>query len=352
MNQMMKAALLYAPGDLRVENVPVPEGLAPDEALIKVRAAGICGSDLDRVMKTGTYQFPTIPGHEFCGEVAGAGAAGSEFAVGDKVVVAPIIPCYQCEFCQGGRFGQCNHYNYLGSRTHGAFAQYVKAPLKNLLRMPEGISFREGATVEPASVTLHGMRKVGVETGDAVAVLGCGAIGLFAVQFAKIMGATRVIAVDVVAAKLDLAAQSGADICLNAATVDPVAAIRDLTAGRGVNVAVETAGVHVTQEQCLRIAKKLGRVLYLGTAHQAVTIPPQSFEAIVRNELTIVGAWNSFSAPFPGVEWQATLEFIQAGRLKIEPLITHTFPLDKAAEVFKDLYARKYFFNKVIFTME
>lgn len=348
----MEAAVLYAPGDLRVENIPVPNDLAAGEVLVKVRAAGVCGSDLDRVMKTGTYKFPTVPGHEFCGEVEAVGVGVLGFKKGDRVAVAPMMPCFKCEFCQRGNYGQCDGYNFLGSRTDGGFAQFVNAPEGNLIKMPDEVSFIEGATIEPAAVTLHGMRKVGIDVGDSVAVLGCGAIGLFAVQFAKILGATKVIAIDIENDKLSIAKEVGADICINALENDVVQKVKDLTDGKGVNVAVETAGVSITQEQCLRTVKKQGRILYLGTAHKDVVIPPKSFECVVRNEITIVGAWNSYSAPFPGVEWAAALDFIKAGRLKIMPLISHTFKLSEAPEVFKDLVGKKYKYNKVIFTID
>lgn len=352
LNKLMEAAVLHAPADLRVEQVQIPSTLEADEVLVKVRAAGVCGSDLGRVMKNGTYKFPTIPGHEFCGEIEAVGTAVTDFKKGDRVAVAPMLPCFKCEFCQQGNYGQCDGYNFLGSRTDGGFAEYVKAPIRNLIRMPDSVSFLEGATIEPAAVTLHGIKKVGINVGDSVAVLGCGAIGLFAIQFAKIMGATNVIAVDIAPDKLELAKEIGADTCINAIDNDVVQAIKDLTGGKGVNISVETAGVSLTQEQCLRVTKKQGRVLYLGTAHKDVVIPPKSFECIVRNELMIVGAWNSYSAPFPGVEWYATLQFIESGSLKIKPLITHTFKLSEAPQVFKDLVERRYPFNKVIFTMD
>lgn len=347
----MKAAVLHAPADLKIEKVPIPE-IGSGDVLVRVRAAGVCGSDLDRVMKTGTYRFPTIPGHEFCGEVEKVGSGVLGFKRGDRVVVAPILPCGECEFCQQGNVGLCDNYNYLGSRTHGGYAQFVKAPARNLLKIPNEITFVEGAAVEPAAVTLHGMIKVGINVGDHVAVLGCGAIGLLAIQFAKIMGATKVIAVDIAEDKLDLAKKIGADICINAMNSDPVQTIKEVTKGSGVNVAVETAGVNITQEQCLRVAKKMGRILYLGTAHKSVEIPPKSFECIVRNELMMIGSWNSYSAPFPGVEWHATLDYIKTGALKIKPLITHTFELSQAPQVFQDLIDRKYTFNKVIFTID
>ncbi|HEB31061.1 MAG TPA: galactitol-1-phosphate 5-dehydrogenase [Spirochaetes bacterium] len=349
MTKTMKAAVLHAPGDIRFENVPVPSDLHKKEVLVKVRAAGICGSDLDRIMKTGTYSFPTIPGHEFCGIVEKTGDEEKGFKKGDRVVVAPIIPCFSCESCQQGHYGQCASYNYLGSRTDGGFAQYVKAPVMNLIRMPAEVSYKEGAAIEPAAVTLHGMRRVGVETGDTVAVLGCGTLGLFALQFAKIMGATRTIAVDIAEEKLELAQKLGADELVCAQEKDPVTEIKKMTEGRGPHAAIETAGVSITQEQCLRIAAKHGRILYLGTAHKDVVIPAGSFEHIVRNELLITGSWNSYSAPFPGREWHASVDYVKKKVIKIEPLITHTFVLEDASKVFRDLAERRYVYNKVMF---
>ncbi len=128
----MNAAVLHAPADLRYEQVEIPS-FNEDEVLVRVRAAGVCGSDLGRVMKTGTYRFPTIPGHEFCGEVAEVGAKVKEFKPGDRVAVAPILPCGECEFCQAGDYGLCDDYNYLGSRTHGGYAEYT-------VRRPEILS--------------------------------------------------------------------------------------------------------------------------------------------------------------------------------------------------------------------
>lgn len=351
MNKLMNAAVLHAPADLRYEQVEVPS-YKVDEVLVRVRAAGVCGSDLGRVMKTGTYSFPTIPGHEFCGEVAEVGEGVKDFKVGDRVAVAPILPCGTCEFCETGDYGLCDNYNYLGSRTHGGYAEYTVAPSRNLIRLPDEMSFAEGAMVEPAAVTLHGMMRVGINVGDTVAVLGCGTIGLFAIQFAKIMGATKVIATDVAPDKLELAKLLGADVCINSAAVDAVEKIKQLTNGKGVQVAVETAGVVQTQEQCLRITKKKGRVLYLGTAHRDVVLPPKSFECIVRNELSLVGSWNSYSAPFPGVEWQATIDYVKSGALKLQPLITHFFDLSEAPRVFVDLVDRKYPFTKVIYVIK
>ncbi len=351
MRELMEAAVLHAPGDLRVETVLTPGKIGGKEVLVKVRAAGICGSDIDRIMKTGTYSFPTIPGHEFCGEIEETGREIDDYKKGDRVLVVPLLPCFRCEFCRQGNFGLCDDYNYLGSRTDGGFARFVKAPARNLIRLPDEVSFRQGACIEPAAVTLHGIKKINVSTGDTVAVIGCGTLGLFAVQLAKISGSTRVIAIDIASDKLELADLIGADETVNAAESDPVESVKRITGNRGVDVAVEAAGSSRTQDQCLRITKKNGNILYLGTVHSDVVIPRESSERIVRYELTIKGAWNSCSAPFPGTEWHDALEYVKKGSLKIDPLITHEFELKEAPRVFSDLANKKYSFTKVIFKM-
>mgnify|MGYP006198981481 CR=1 FL=1 len=189
----MKAAVLHAPADLRVEEVPVPE-IGAQEVLVRVMAAGICGSDIGRVMVTGTYRFPTIPGHEFAGEVAAVGAEVTHLAPGDRVAVAPLMPCGQCAWCQAGKFSLCDSYDFMGSRSDGAFAEYLKAPARNVLKVPESVSFEEAATIEPAAIILHGIHKLNIALGDAVAVVGCGALGYFALQFARLSGAQPLIA--------------------------------------------------------------------------------------------------------------------------------------------------------------
>lgn len=353
MAEMMTGAVLHAPGDLRIEKVKKPElEKCSKEVIVRVKAAGICGSDLSRVMTTGTYHFPTIPGHEFCGIVEETGELADQYRPGDRVLVSPILPCYQCDSCQEGNYGQCDHYNYLGSRTDGGFAQYVKTRQENLIPLPKEISFIEGAAVEPAAVTLHGMMRLHFRPGDCAVILGCGPIGLFAVQFAKIMGATSVAAVDIDARKLDLAKRAGADYTINGMELPVVDTLKKYTVDKGADLVIETAGTSMTQLQSIEICKKHGQVLYLGTSHKDVVIPPQVFEHIVRNEITITGSWNSYSAPFPGREWTAVLEYVKSGRLDIRSFITHQYPLVKAPEVIAQMQAREFMFNKVVLIIE
>lgn len=340
MEKTMRAAVLHAPGDLREERT-LPSAPQTGEALIKVEMAGVCGSDLGRILHTGTYSFPTIPGHEFAGTIADVADNASGFKIGDRVAVAPILPCFQCDNCAQGNYGQCDDYNYLGSRTDGGFAGYVKAPLRNLVPLPDAVSFRHAALIEPAAVTLHGMMRLDIRAGDTVMVLGCGAIGLFAVAFARILGATRIIAVDIDDEKLRFAQQIGATVLSNSRQEDACDKYK-------ADIVVETAGVAATQAGALRGAKKHGQILYLGTAHHDVVFPPKVFERIVRDELRITGSWNSFSAPFPGREWRAVVDYMQSGALDMEMFVTHTIELPDLPDFIARMDKREFSFNKVL----
>lgn len=345
----MRAARLYRPGDLRVEETKRPT-LNKGQVLVKVHAAGVCGSDVPRIMTTGTYHFPCTPGHEFSGEVVECERTVTRFTVGDRVVVTPLIPCMECGMCRQGFYGQCEDYDFLGSRRDGGFAEYAAVPEENLLLLPETVSYREAALIEPAAVTLHGLYKLRLTGRETVAIFGCGAIGLLAVSLAKLLGASSVIAIDIDKKKLKLARELGADQTIDSLEEDPVTWIRKKYGG--VHAAAETAGTPVTQEQCIRAVRDQGEVLFLGTAHREVIFPAETFERIVRGEIRTVGSWNSYSSPYPGKEWTEIIRYLEEGKLILEPLITHTFPLERMPEVLKDMAERSFPYIKVLFDME
>lgn len=346
----MYAAVLKAPGDLRYEKVGRPDDLAPDQALVKVMAAGICGSDIGRVMVTGTYRFPTIPGHEFAGVVERTGAAVSHVRPGDRVAVAPLMPCGRCDACQRGHYSLCDHYDFLGSRSDGGFAQYVRTPARNLVPVPAGVPFEEAATIESAAIVLHGIHKINLRAGDAVAVVGIGALGYFAVRLARLSGARPVVAVDIDPVKLELARQAGADVCIDARAPDAAQQVRQATCGAGADVVLETAGNNAGRELAIHVARKQGTIVVYGSAHHDVVFKPQTFERILRHELSIVGSWNSYSVPFPGKEWHDLMRFIAAGDLTARPLISHVQPLADAPRIFREIADRSFGgYSKVIF---
>ncbi|MCS7309300.1 MAG: galactitol-1-phosphate 5-dehydrogenase, partial [Armatimonadetes bacterium] len=260
----MKALVLHAVGDLRYEEVPLPEP-GTGEVLVRVAYCGVCGSDIPRIFSKGTYRYPLIPGHEFAGVVERCGEGVSAFAPGDRVTVFPLLWCGRCAACERGKYVQCEQYDYLGSRRDGAFAEYVVAPARNLLRVPEGVSLQEAAMTEPASVALHALRRAGgCAPGESVAVFGAGPIGLMVALWARLMGALLVILFDISSEKLALARELGFEQTYHPGHDSPEQVVARLTGGQGAHLCIEAAGVPPTLLQACVCARRGGRVVILG----------------------------------------------------------------------------------------
>ena len=201
----MKAAVLHEPGDLRYEEKKTPR-IGENDVLVKVRACGICGSDVPRVMeKDKAYFYPSIPGHEFSGEIACMGKKVKSVRKGDGVAVVPIIPCLKCEECGKRRYFHCRKYDYLGSRSDGGFAEYVKVPAANVVKLSKKMSYERAALIEPLTVAFHVLKRVGFKKGERLAVFGLGAIGNLVGQLAIYLGAEDVFGIDIDKQKLKIA---------------------------------------------------------------------------------------------------------------------------------------------------
>lgn len=349
MSEKMRAAVLHAVGDIRNELVDIPQ-ISAKEVLIRVRFVGLCGSDLPRSMKSGlsgNTAYPLILGHEFSGEIAAVGSEVHAFKPGDRVAVAPLVPCGTCEYCQEGAYGLCEDYKIIGTRVDGALAEYVKVPEMSVLHLPDSVDDETAAGIEPATIAYHGAAKAQIKPGDSVAVLGCGPIGQFAIQWAKVFGATQIFAVDIFPDKLELAKKLGATDVINAKEADPVETIRRLT-GMGVHAVIETAGSKFTQEQALNMAKKHGHIVYVGISHSELSLQPKSAENILRGELNITGSWNSYTMPYPGRAWQAAIDFMGKGDIVFKPMISHTIQLNEVGGYLQKMANREIPFNKVL----
>jgi len=337
----MTAAVLHAPGDLRIERVPVPEP-GWKEVLIKVGACGICGSDVPRVMAKGTYSFPLIPGHEFAGTVAALGEEATSWREGDRVAVFPLIPCRECEWCRADSdWHVCDNYDYLGSRSDGAFAEYVTAPAWNLVGVPDGVPMACAAMTEPAAVAFHAFHRVLAWPPVSTVIFGSGAIGIILAQWVEIERQEcseprpwPLWIVDVREDKLEVARAVTSAEGVNASRVDAAKHIREATNGRGVDFAYEAAGVAATVRQCIEVAAKFGSVVLMGNQAADVTIPMDLFSQILRKELYISGTWNSRFGPSEDDDWSTSLREMATGRLKLEPLITHRYRIEQANEAF------------------
>jgi L-iditol 2-dehydrogenase len=260
MSETMKAAVLHAAGDLRVEEVARPRVTAPDQALVRIRAVGICGSDLHFYERgrIGPYvvEAPLILGHESAGEVVEVGEQVEHLRPGDRVAIEPGVPCCRCAYCRSGRYNLCPRLPFMATPPwHGALCEYVAWPADLCFPLPDGVSFAEGALVEPLAVGLQAAKRGDVQVGQTVAVLGCGAIGLATLQVARARGATRIIATDVLGSRLDVARKLGATDTFDGADADLVERVRSLS-GDGADVALETAGTAATVRSACAIDRK------------------------------------------------------------------------------------------------
>lgn len=327
MNGMMKAAVLKAAGKLEITTVPIPQP-GPNDVLVKVSACGICGSDIPRVVQTGTYHFPTIPGHEFGGRVCETGAFADAKWNGKKVAVIPLIPCQNCSPCSVGDYAQCTNYDFLGSRSDGGFAEYVKVPAANLIEVPEAVDEDSVAFLEPISVALHVVQNCGVGYGDNIAVFGLGAIGIFIAQWAKVFGAAHVFALDVDAAKVRIAKEELGlidSLCIGQDDIET--AIKERTNGQLLDAAFEASGSPKAFEQALFLLRTSGKLGLVGRPAEAIALTSSMFERILRSQLTIKGTWSFEFKNFPHHAWELSLAALLKGEIQTEPIISHRIPL-------------------------
>ncbi len=327
----MRALVLPSPGRFEVQTVPVPQPQA-GEVLCKVRGVAICGSDPEilRGDLAGTWPpaYPFIPGHEWSGQVVALGPGVVNLTVGDAVAGQAHKGCGYCGNCLSGRYTICENYGrpesgqrHYGFITPGAYAQYIVISVKSVNRMPDSMTFREGALVDTAGVVLHGLELSGITPGGTVAVIGPGPIGMIAMRLARVLGAVRIIAVGR-GARLQASRTAGADLLVNFEEGEPVKAVRDATDGVGVDEAIECSGAAGTFRQAVEMVRKGGRVSLIGVPTSKV-IEPLPFKHIVHNEIAIFGARAN-----PNVS-QKVIPLIASGQLKVADLVTHAFPLEQ-----------------------
>jgi len=313
----MKAAVLYGNKDLRYDDYPDPiveEGMV----LVRVRATGICGSDVPRVLHNGAHFYPIVLGHEFAGDIV---------ETGETVSVAPLIPCFDCEKCLTGDYALCRKYSFIGSRQQGGFAEYVAVPKRCAVKYDPVIPYEQAAMFEPSTVALHGIYCSDYYGGEDVAIIGGGTIGLFTMQWAKILGARRVVVFDINDDRLSLATRLGADAVVNPS--------HQKIEKDSFKFVFEVAGNPATMHMAFELAAGKASVCFIGTPHLDVTFSPKLWENMNRKEFKLTGSWMSYSAPFPGREWEMTAHYFATGQLKFDPgLIYKSFHLGEAAEAF------------------
>jgi L-iditol 2-dehydrogenase len=336
----MRAAVMYSPGDIRLADIPKPE-LKPGHVMLRVAAVGVCGSDIPRMLIKGAHKMPIVCGHEFSGHITEIGEGVEGFAIGELMGVPPMLPCYKCDQCMTGNFSRCRDYDYFGSRRDGAYTEFVAVPVGNLLRAPSGMDPRATAMIDPASIALHAIWKAPPTAGQRGAVIGCGPIGLFAIQWMKLMGCVEVVAIDVSQEKLAQAKEAGASHTFLVTDVIPDDLKCDLI--------VEAAGHNSSINVAAKLAAPGGHVVFIGIPVGDITLENKTFQHFLRQEVALHGAWNSFGAPYPGKQWTVTLDTLASGRLKWEFMITHELGLEELPDMFEKIRNKSEFFSKIMF---
>ena len=319
----MKAAFLHKPGDIRIEetDIPIPKD---DEALIRIKAVGVCGSDVHfyEVGRIGDFIVtdPLILGHECAGEVVEVGRDIKTLEVGDRVAIEAGVPCRKCDFCRLGRYNLCANVTFLATPPfHGAFKEYIAHPEDYLFKLPDNMSFEEGAMIEPLAVGVYAAERGNVNIRNTVAIIGAGPIGLMTLQAVRARGATNVVSTDLEPFRLDFAKKLGASLTINVKEDDPVQRILEYTHG-GADVVMDAVGFPETIQQTIKIAKPGAVIVWIGMP-TVDEIPIRAVEAICK-DVDIRGIFRYANAYKPAIE------LVSSGKIDVKSMITTSFTLD------------------------
>ena len=380
----MKAQILYGIGNIKYAEVDPPKPKT-GEALIKVTKCGICGSDIPRIYKTGAHNMPLIPGHEFTGTVEWC--QDEHELVGKRVGIFPLIPCMKCAQCATRHYEMCENYNYLGSRCDGGYAEYVCAPLWNLLPIPDEVTDDEAAMLEPMCVAIHAMRNIGLLNDDYlqrsevhkkpgkvdnfqpnIAVCGLGTIGLIIAMLIKYVGYSNVFFIGNKSIQKEMLLKMGFEeekFC-DVRYGDPAMYIKEKTQGKGVDYYFECIGRSESYAQAVNLTAPLGKVMLVGNPASDMELPRDIYWKILRNQLTLKGTWNSsYFGRNHGAEshqdkvdechddWAYALKFLSAWRkekMALSPsmLITHRFNLEDMQEGLQIMHKKSEEYIKIM----
>lgn len=320
----MKAARLHRIAEkLRIDNVPVPD-LGSKDVLVDVMASGICHTDINyREGVSPVGKLPIILGHEIAGVIAEVGDQVEDVKESDRVCVHYVLSCGECRFCIAGRENLCEKYQMIGKHVDGGFAEYIKVPARNVLKLPEAIPFEQGAIMGCAvSTAFHALRRGRINVGDTIVIYGVGGVGVHAVQLAaKVFGAGKVIAVDISEEKLKIAQKLGADEVVNAAEEKPLERIKEMTDGRLADVALEFIGLRSTIEEAISCVGKGGRMLIVGICPEDIRVAPH--RTIIGKELEIIGVNDHLKS-----EVAQLIKLVSSGKIDLSGSITHRVQLE------------------------
>lgn len=332
----MKAAVLFGKNDLRVTDVPIPS-YGEDEALVRVRACAICGSD-PKIVANGWPGSPPfgsfIPGHEFAGEVVEVGKGVTRFAVGDRVAVEPHKGCCKCINCIRGLYNECLNYGkpetghrHMGFTSNGGYAEYAVCHSNNMHNFSNSLDYVDATLLTTAGTALYGMQRAGwVQPGDAVAVVGPGPIGLVCVQLAKACGAGKVILIGTRAGRLEIGRKVGADMVVNSHDCDAIEAVAEATDGIMADLVIESSGAAAAGTECVQLCKRGGRIAVVSMYSEPV---PMDLNKVVQWNMQICGGRAEGEYVI-----ERAIPLFEQGKINTRDMITHTFSLDNISEAF------------------
>jgi len=325
----MKVARYYGASDIRIEEMPVPEP-GPGEILLRVRASGICGSDVMHWYRQG--RGPVVLGHEIGAEIAAVGKGVTGYKTGDRVCASHHVPCNTCHYCRSGHDTVCDTLRRTNFHP-GGFSEYVLLPSINVDRgvylLPETMSYEEATFIEPLACVYRGQRTAGTKIGCSMLVIGSGISGLLHIQLAKALGAGRVIATDINSYRLDAAKRFGADGVIGAGE-DLPDRLRKMNNGRLADIVVLTAGAEAAISSAFRSVDRGGSVLFFAPAGKGISVPLPVNDLFWRNEITLT---SSYAANYK--EHMISLELIRQGKVNVRDMITHILPLEETAKGFQ-----------------
>jgi len=337
----MKSVKVLEPKNLQIVDEEIPEITNENDVLIKIKAAGICGSDISIFNGTSPVAtYPRVIGHEFAGEVVGVGAAVTNVKAGDHVVVNPVQACGTCRVCQKGRSNVCQNLNVIGVHKDGGFREYVTAPAKTVYQISTSIPWEHAAIIEPYSVAAQVTARGGVQEGDTVLILGSGQIAITILQVAKLLGATCIMT-DVVDERLERAKEFGADFVINTMKEDVVEKVKEITNGVGADVAIDAACAGITLEQASLSVRPAGVIVTMGFSENDVRIGEGT---ITKNELDIRGSRLNNNM-FPKV-----IEWFESGKINPDRIITHKLHFTDVLEGFDKVKKEPETTMKVVLT--
>lgn len=342
----MKVLNLHGVGDLVYEekDTPVPQ---KGEVLLKIRACGICSSDEERIYVTGTYHFPTIPGHEFAGQIVALGEDVSDELLGKRASVFPLLPCRECHSCQTQDYPMCSNYNYFGSRCDGGFSEYLAVPIWNLVLADDSVDYKVAAMSEPAAVALHAANVGNVNEGDNVAIIGTGTIGILIGAFCRLKGA-NVFICGRRQESMDFVNELGFETF---SVWDMQTAAKERTGGVGMDVVLEAVGTNEAMTQAIQGVKNSGIIVAVGNPKGDLQIEKAVYWQILRRQITLRGTWNSNYKEEEN-DWKRVAELMKEGGFPFEKLITRTYSMAEYQQAMDFLRDKSVSKAKVMFVNE